>query len=113
MKRPSIWMKRGRGERFAGGQTRLDEMPLHPAAAAVGDFVLGKRRQEAGGRPQWSASSPRDRQPNVMRALSRKAPSSVSLSTKTISSYSPFSSTVLSTTTHFPLNGLRGIGHVP
>jgi len=40
-----------RGERLAGGQTRLGEMPFQAAATAVGHFVLGQRRQKAGCRP--------------------------------------------------------------
>ena len=39
------------GERLAGRQSRLGEMPLDAAAAAVGHLVLGECRQEAGGRP--------------------------------------------------------------
>jgi hypothetical protein len=40
-----------RGERLAGGQTRLSEMPFDAAAATVGHLVLGERREEAGRRP--------------------------------------------------------------
>jgi hypothetical protein len=41
------------GERLAGGQSRLDEMPLEAAAATVGHLVLGEHRQEAGRRPPF------------------------------------------------------------
>ena len=40
-------------KRLAGGQTRLGEMPLDAAAAAVGHLVLGKRCEEAGRRPAF------------------------------------------------------------
>src|ERR1700730_9440119 len=40
-----------RGDRLAGGQTRLDEMPVDAAPARVGHLVLGERRKEAGRRP--------------------------------------------------------------
>src|SRR6267378_3729202 len=33
-----------RGERLAGGQTRLGEMPFDAATATVGPLVLGERR---------------------------------------------------------------------
>src|SRR5260370_21100970 len=39
------------GERLAGGQSRLGEMPLEAAAATVGHPVLGEYREEAGRRP--------------------------------------------------------------
>ena len=42
-----------RGERLAGGQTRLGEMPLDAAAATVGHLVLGEGRKEAGRRPAF------------------------------------------------------------
>jgi hypothetical protein len=42
-----------RGERLAGGQTRLGEMPLDAAAATVGHLVLGEHREEAGRRPTF------------------------------------------------------------
>ena len=42
-----------RGERLAGRQTRLGEMPLDAAATTVGHLVLGKRREEAGRRPAF------------------------------------------------------------
>src|SRR5882762_3985612 len=42
-----------RGERLAGGQTRVGEMPLDAAAATGGHLVLGKCRQEAGRRPAF------------------------------------------------------------
>ena len=38
-------------EGLAGRQPRFGEMALDAAAAALGDLVLGERRQEAGGRP--------------------------------------------------------------
>ena len=41
------------GERLAGRQTRLGEMPLDAAAATVGHLVLGERRKEAGRRPAF------------------------------------------------------------
>src|SRR5882757_7025651 len=34
-----------RGERLAGGQTRLGEMPFDAATATVGPLVLGERRK--------------------------------------------------------------------
>src|SRR5260370_207582 len=42
-----------RGERLAGGQTRLGEMPFDAATATVGPLVLGERRKEAGRRPAF------------------------------------------------------------
>ena len=42
-----------RGERLAGGQTRLGEMAFDAAPATVGHLVLGERRKEAGRRPAF------------------------------------------------------------
>src|SRR5260370_38028264 len=41
------------GERLAGGQPRLGEMPLEAAAATVGPLVLGEYREEAGRGPNF------------------------------------------------------------
>src|ERR1700741_409150 len=41
------------GERLAGGQPRLEEMPLEAAAAAISHLVLGEHREEAGRRPTF------------------------------------------------------------
>src|SRR5258708_12853829 len=41
------------GERLAGGQPRLGEMPLEAAAATVGHLVLAQYREEAGPRPTF------------------------------------------------------------
>jgi hypothetical protein len=41
------------GERLAGGQPRLGEMPFDAAPTTVGHFVLGERRKEAGRRPAF------------------------------------------------------------
>ena len=41
------------GERLAGRQSRLGEMPLDATTATVGHLVLGKRRQEARCRPAF------------------------------------------------------------
>src|SRR5712664_3415653 len=40
-----------RGERLAGGQTRLGEMPFDAATATVGPLVLGERAPQGSGPP--------------------------------------------------------------
>src|SRR5258708_27569078 len=42
-----------RGERLAGGQTRLGGVAFDAATATVGPLVLGERRKEAGRRPAF------------------------------------------------------------
>jgi hypothetical protein len=40
-------------EGFAGGQSRLRQMPLDAPTGSIGHFMFGQRSEEAGGRPAF------------------------------------------------------------
>lgn len=61
-----------RGERFAGGQPSLGQMPLDAPARAVGGLVLGERGEEAGGRPALLVGLGGDLRPDRLDARQTK-----------------------------------------